>query len=504
MFIEKSRYRDTIRVRISEQVFSESKWRRKVLCHIGTAKNDVELAVLLDQAQIKLDEMERGNQLMLPFEAEELTHRMELVGETLIEAEKILGSLFDRLGITLNPCAVSLFRQLVIARILLPASKRKTAVFLNQYFQTKLNEQKIYRFMDLLGGSKDVVTNTLRNYAIKSDPYSLSYVMYDVTTLYFETDNEDEDIGEISGLRKKGYSKDHREDLPQVVVGLAVNGSGMPLSYQLHSGNTYEGNTLISSVDQVMEDIAASSLTVVADAGMLSRTNLAELENRELGYIVGPRLKSLSKKQQDEILSLDFSESRVQEIAHDGRRLIVSFSTSRAQRSATSRRKTIEKLSKRIIANKAISKSPYLDFSLKERPQINQKAVEDAARWDGIKGYVTNNFLLSAEEVIKRYRDLYKVEQSFRMSKSDLKIRPAFHFRRSRIEAHVIICMVALSVMRMLEEEVKPLGVTLGEALKEIENTKAVKVKLGQKEFVISRPHSPTIKSLLARLKLVT
>ena len=148
--------------------------------------------------------------------------------------------------------------------------------------------------------------------------------------------------------------------------------------------------------------------------------------------------------------------------------------------------------------------SPYLDVSLKQRPQINQKAVEDAARWDGIKGYVTNNFMLSPEEVIERYRDLYKVEQSFRMSKSDLKIRPTFHFRRSRIEAHVIICMVVLSVMRILEEEVKPLGLTLGEALREIENTKAVKIKLAQKEFIISPALSPTIKSLLTRLKLVT
>lgn len=278
----------------------------------------------------------------------------------------------------------------------------------------------------------------------------------------------------------------------------------MPLSYQLHSGNTYEGNTLISSVDQVMKDIEATSLTIVADAGMLSKTNLVELENRRLYYIVGARLKSLGKKQQEEILSLDFSTSNIQEITHDNKRLIVSFSKSRAQRSATSRRKTIEKLSERIIANKAIRKSPYLDVSLKQRPQINQKAVEDAARWDGIKGYVTNNFMLSPEEVIERYRDLYKVEQSFRMSKSDLKIRPTFHFRRSRIEAHVIICMVALSVMRILEEEVKPLGLTLGEALREIENTKAVKIKLAQKEFIISPALSPTIKSLLARLKLVT
>lgn len=137
VFIEKSRYRDIIRVRISEQVFSESKWRQEVLCHVGATKNDLELAVLFGQAQTKkLDETKRGDQLMLPFETEELTSSMELFGETLRGAQEILGSLFDRFGITLNPSAVSLFRQLVIARILLPASKHRTAGFLNRYFQT--------------------------------------------------------------------------------------------------------------------------------------------------------------------------------------------------------------------------------------------------------------------------------------------------------------------------------------------------------------------------------
>lgn len=128
---------------------------------------------------------------------------------------------------------VSLLRQLIIARILYPVSKRRTAQFLNRSFSTALDEEKIYRFMDRLSKSQSEILAKTREYLINHYPASFGYILYDVSTLYFETDHEDEDDDQIPGLRKKGYSKDKRDDLPQVVLGLGVNSLGMPLTYRL-------------------------------------------------------------------------------------------------------------------------------------------------------------------------------------------------------------------------------------------------------------------------------
>ena len=131
-----------------------------------------------------------------------------------------------------------------------------------------------------------------------------------------------------------------------------------------------------------------------------------------------------------------------------------------AKRAIPQRMRSVACLELLISKNQAIRKYQYLDFTIKDKPKIDQVALEAASRWDGIKGYVTNNFTMIQAEVIEHYRDLYKVEQSFRMSKTDLKIRPTFHFRQRRIEARVIICMLSLCVLRMLELQVRPLGLT--------------------------------------------
>ncbi len=237
---------------------------------------------------------------------------------------------------------------------------------------------------------------------------------------------------------------------------------------------------------------------------MLSANNLSALEERHLNYIVGARLKNLSKPLQEKILSLDFAEQSIHELRSDDKRLIISYSKSRASRAMQGRKRSVARLEDLIAKNKAIKKHPYLDFTIKDKPVINHEAIDSSAKWDGIKGYITNNADLSPTEVIEHYKELYKVEQSFRMSKTDLGIRPAFHYKRERIEAHVIICMLSLCLLRILEEKANLLGMTLGGALDEIKSAKSAIVQLGHREFRIPPAYTPTFKQLIKSLDLVT
>ena len=437
-----------------EQELVDGVWKRKLVRHIGTAKSDLELEILTRKAKEILDELKRPNQLRIPFSVEQsYTGDLRTVGEFYQGADLVLGHLFDRLDI--DRCESQLLRFLTIARILLPSSKRRTVQFLNKGFGTSLELDQIYRFMDTIAEVQSEILSSTRNYLLRTYPKSFDYILYDVTTLYFESDNEDQDQGDNPGLRKKGYSKDKRDDLAQVVLGLAVNSFGMPLSYRLYPGNTFEGSTLLDGIAQTLKTIGLGDLTVVGDAGMLSNKNLLALEEKGLYYIVGARLKSLPKSLQDKITNLDFSTSSTHELLHNNRRLIVSYSASRAKRTKSQRQRSIDRLEKLIAKNQAVRKHQYLDFTISQSPKINTEAIAQACKWDGIKGYITNNFKLGQNEVISHYGQLYKVEQSFRMSKTDLKIRPTFHYKEKRIQAHVVICMLGLCVLRMLEYQVE-------------------------------------------------
>ncbi|TAN25966.1 MAG: IS1634 family transposase, partial [Actinomycetota bacterium] len=478
MFIEKSKYLSTIRVRIMDKELTDGVWKKKLIRHVGTARSDLDLAVLMQKAQEMLFQLERPGQFNLEFGDMGNRSGLRVTGEYHEAAELVLGHFFDRLQIK-GP-NLPLLRLLVISRILLPQSKMRTARFIKRSFGTSVELDQIYRFMDTLAKGQDGVLASIRSHLTQAYPGSFELLLYDVTTLYFETDSEDEDMGDQPGFRKRGYSKDMREDLPQIVLGLAVNSLGMPVTYRLYPGNTYEGSTLVDGIDETLRALGQRSLTVVGDAGMLSEKNLSALEERGLFYIVGARLKSLPKPLQDEITSLDFTRANIEEVFHKKRRIIISYSETRAKRATSQRERSVARLEGLIRKNQAIRKHQYLDFTIREKPSIDFDAVAAASRWDGIKGYVTNNPELSPEDVISHYGELYKVEQSFRMSKTDLRIRPAFHYRQRRIEAHVVICMLALCVMRMLECHVKPLGMTLKAALEEINSTKAAYARLGK------------------------
>jgi transposase len=488
MYVHVSRYKTYTRVRIVAYVRHNGTSATRIIEHIGSARDDTELAVLKARAEARIRELSPQLSLLdlLP-EARYQAPRMTIASSFAHGLWQIVGGCYDRLDLPDN----SLLKYLVLARIALPKSKLATTRWLARNLDLHIDVEAVYRYMDTL--NKDQLMDRLLAHAQKrarlAGGIGVSLVFYDVTTLYFETDEEDEDIAlpgglSVLGLRKRGYSKDHRADQPQVVVGLTVDRDGFPLGFQAYEGNKYEGETLLGGVKtmQAKLQLKADHMTVVADAGMLNEKNLATLEAQGYCYIVGARLRSMSEPQSKLFLERDYVNKGPYDNTYKGhanRRLIVTYREDRAKRHKQNRDRLVRKLQARLDRGVVVRKSKYvlLDTDKKLNGQIDEAKVAADARYDGLRGFVTNT-KLPIEEVMSRYGNLWQVEKSFRMSKSDLRTRPAFHFKRERILAHLLICVCSLAVLRELEQRVASIGLKQPAALEEILAIQSYRVRI--------------------------
>lgn len=467
MYITVSLYKRYIRVRILRKVKLNNVWTSKLVEHIGSARDNTELALLYTRATQRLAELNLQLSLLDELEIQKTTNlnRLTVNSSFAYGLWSVIGGLYDQIGLP-----DELLKYLVLARIAMPKSKLMTVRYLKDNLRLDTSLSRVYRYMDKL--EKDSLMASLLNHAqlraLSRKEQTISIVFYDVTTLYFETDDEDLDNENILGLRKKGYSKDHRYDLPQIVVGLTVDKNGFPLDFQVYEGNTYEGNTLINGIIKIRQKLKLdnANLTVVADAGMLSTANLIELEEQNYRYIVGARIKNLSDSSAKKITSWDYANKGTLDDMINDRRMVIAYSKKRAQRSCQNRDRLINRLQSKLNHGQAVHKSKYIKLSddKKLKGIIDQVKIKADARFDGLKGYVTNT-TISASEVIVLYGNLHHVEKSFRMSKSDLKARPTFHFKRERIIAHLVICICALGVLREFEEQLRSKMPKLGMSL---------------------------------------
>ena len=285
----------------------------------------------------------------------------------------------------------------------------------------------------------------------------IGLVFYDVTTLYFESAPDPSDE-----LRQDGFSKDGKTAESQIVLGLLVSEDGYPLSYSVFNGKQYEGYTMIPVIDDFVQRFDLKDFIVVADSGLMSEANVGLLESAGYKYILGARIRSESPKIKEWMLGVDWTDNRCEECEkRAGQRLIVSYSEARAKKNAHNREKGVERLRKAYargtLTKDKVNKRGYnkfLDISKDITVSINYDKIEEDARWDGLKGYITNTDL-NAGEVINQYHGLWVVERAFRIGKSSLEMRPMFHFTPKRIEAHICICFVAYKVYKELERTLR-------------------------------------------------
>lgn len=462
--------------------------KQKVYRHFGTAQNDQHLEDLLFLAEkIKIEETK---QISAFYTAEQLARQIarKKVQEIQKKKEKkdrspqlsniveesrittgihdVFGPLYDQLQLDKiipekeNATACRILKDVVLARIANPDSKRANVRDLSTRFGIQIALHKVYRMMDrLTPGKIDKLKRIASQQACSLLARPLRVLFFDCTTLYFESFKEDD-------LKQSGYSKDAKFKEMQVLLALMVTEDGLPVHYEVLPGASFEGHSLIPIVEQMKKEYDLKDVICVADRGMCSEANLKCLDEAGIGFIVGCPLKRLNRDKQKQILeakkTLKNTRPFIEFEEKSGRKLVVHYSTQRERREAKQRKKMLLKLkakiknhpkAKEFINNQGYKK--FIEFNGSMEVLLKDDKIKEAAAWDGLKGFITNRPELTAEEVLNLYGGLWQVEETFRMAKHDLKVRPIFHWTQSRIEAHIAICFMCLMCVRHLEYRVK-------------------------------------------------
>ena len=473
LFVKKNRNRSGS---ISVQVLAKIGRSNRLIKTFGTSSDEREISRLCEEARQWADEHSKSLGLFENEGVERVRNAIEydaifesLYQEqiTLMGPELIYGALFDKIGYgRVETSDNELFKSLVVTRLYKPGSKLRTLDYLSGYMHKFYDSDKVYRFLDELCWRPDAKQKA-KAYDVKHDVEQVTFnqtkrvlggtvavVFYDTTTMYFESREDD--------VRIPGWSKDGKNANPQVVLGLLVGPGGNPIGYEIHPGNTYEGHTMIPIIEKLQKRFGFPKPIVVADAGLLSKENIRDLEEGGYEYILGARIRSQNEQFKEQIASLNLSNGQSTSIQLTGsRRMVVTMSDARARKNAADRERGLKRLEKRFRSDKLTKDklnnrgyNRFLTMSGDATIKIDYDKVAKDERLDGYKGYTTNS-MLSDDRVIEEYGYLFMIERAFRFCKTDLDIRPMYHRLFNRIEAHICICFVAYTIMLELERILK-------------------------------------------------
>lgn len=385
---------------------------------------------------------------------------------------------------------------LVIIRIVEPASKLRSIELLKDYFGIRHRRQNFYTSVGQWTGLKTSIEKAVTTFAQKEHAFDYNLLFYDVTTLYFETFDEDD-------LRKPGFSKDNKSQQPQIVVALMVSKEGFPIAYEVFEGSTFEGHTIIPVVKSFIQKHHVKNFTVVADAAMISSDNIKALVKSSIHYIVGARLGNLSADIIDKIdKELPRNDGSLIRFKTNNGYLICNFSSLRYRKDRYEMQKQIEK-AKQAIAQPSKNKKLKFTKSKNEKMELNEALIEKTQKLLGIKGYYTDleEVDVSSHTIIERYHELYKIEQAFRISKHDLKTRPIFHFKENPIQLHLLICFMALVVSKHIELKTKKSLNKFLNACRKIQDARMLN-KITSKEIKIRTKYTPDALEFIQKLNL--
>ena len=454
MFIRRNKNRSGS---LSVQIISKSTGKYSLVKTIGSGSTEYEIEVLLYQARQEIERLERGVSMFVSEQDSKIEGYLSNLNNSQVQVigpELIFGRIYD--GIGFGQIEEELFRYLVITRLYHPGSKLKTIDYLERFSGVHKSVDEIYRFMDKLNSHyKEQVENISFEHTRRVLGGQINIVFYDMTTLHFEASDEDD-------LRKMGFSKEGRHKQPQIYLGLLVGLEGFAIGYDIFEGNIFEGHTLIPVLQKFENRFSLKKPIVVADAGLLTEENIELLQRNNYQYIIGARIRNESKGVKNEILSKQWKDEQYFTISKNkDTHLIVSYSTNRAAKDEHNRKRGLMRLEKSLkknrltkshINNKGYNK--YLKFKGEFDVEIDYEKFNADKQWDGLKGYITNT-KLSPQEVIKNYKHLWHIEKAFRMSKTDLQIRPVYHRLKHRIEGHICIAFAAYAVYKELERILK-------------------------------------------------
>lgn len=467
---------------------------RTIVDHIGSAHDDAQLAVLMQIAKERIAAGQLAFDLDGLTSGSSMTAAPTVAGSTSRVLWEVLEGAYARLGF--DSVDDDVFRSLVLARVVEPTSKADTIRVLGELGVPTPSLRTIWRTIArcVEHDWRDTVSRAAYAHATKGG--SLSLVLYDVTTLYFEAEDED-------NLRKVGMNKERRVD-PQIVVGLLVTPNGFPLEVHAFTGNTAETTTLIPVLRSFQDRHGVKDIVVAADAGMLSAGNLNALEDAGFSFIVGSRI---SKAPYDLVEHFTLGAA-----LHDGatleskrimgvggnardRRVVYHYSAKRDRRDNHTLDKQIERAQKVVDGSRPVKKDRFVKLTGTGRG-IDQGLVNRARQVAGLKGYVTNipAIRVSGYEVVAAYHELFQVERSFRMAKTDLRARPMFHHEHDSIQAHLTIVFTALAVARHLQETT---GVSIRKLVRALRPLRDVNIRIAGNEITATTPPSPEATAIL-------
>jgi len=409
---------------------------------------------------------------------------------------EVAGHLYEELNydkVLKNEKYSKILKDLVLCRISNPASKLATSSLLKRYYMKEHDIDSIYRTMDHVFNKIDDIRLATFKSTARLIPGEVDIVLFDVTTLHFESIRVDE-------LRKFGYSKNFRFNTTQVVLALATTTDGLPIGYELFEGNKAEVKTLIETIDEWKTKFNINDVCFIGDRAMFSEANLKAMEEKNYKYIVAAKLRSLPDVMQeklmqegnyvkatvaqdlswigefnyheDDIALLEAQKATPSAIAtyrnhitnNANRHFVVSYNTKRARHDDQKRKSLLEKVGKqlhqtdntaKLVSNTGLKK--YTSSKGKSQTSLDTAKVHKDARWDGFHGVITNikKGTVDPSHILTQYRRLVKIEECFRISKTTLKMRPIYHWKPKRIRAHIAICYMAFALVRQLEYRVK-------------------------------------------------
>lgn len=460
----------------------------KVLKSFGGSCNESEVDHLVNEAQKWIYDYTGDQELDFSNDNDLIKKLFDSITQmNRIGFDLLLGRIFDEIGF--NQINDEIFKQLVLCRISYPRSKLKTTEYLYRYKQIRWSDDQVYRYLDkLYNTQKEIVQRLSYEHTLKILNNRLNVVFYDVTTLYFEIDQED-------GLRKTGFSKEGRHQNPQILLGLLVSQNGYPLAYDIFEGSKFEGHTMLPVLDAFKEKYKLEQLAIIADSGLLSKPNIEELQDKGYEFILGARIKNETEPVKKKILALTLENGQSAVILKNGLRLIVSYSDDRAKKDRYNRDKGLRKLEKQVksgrltkanINNRGYNKFLKLEGEIKVT--IDSEKLDKDSKWDGLKGYLTNANL-DKDQIIENYGYLWQIEKAFRIAKHDLRIRPVYHRLQRRIEAHICISFVAYKVYKELERQlrVKNAGISAEKAIEIAESIFELQVTMPQNGQTINK-----------------
>ncbi len=493
MFVRKKKNKSGT---LSIQIISKTKGKYKVIKTIGCAKTKREEELMVLLADTELERIEGNQSLFVEHDDLVVENFVESIANDhlqIIGSELILGKIYNKIGYPKCGCP-DYFRNLVLCRLVYPGSKLKTVDYFRWHLNIDISVYTIYRFLDELNSKlKPDIEKITYEYTKKLLKGKVGVVFYDMTTLYFEASDEDD-------YRIPGFNKDGKHQQPQILIGLLVSSHGYPIGYQIFEGNTSETKTLIPVIESFQEKFNIDKPVIVADAALLSVKNIHALQDNGYKYILGARLKNETDEIKEQVLELKVEEDKPKELKCKYGRLIVSFSSKRAHNDRKNRQKGMKRLEKKVTSGKLTKEhinnrgyNKYLKLSGDVNISIDYEKYEADSAWDGLKGYVTNTNL-TRNKVIGNYSQLWQVEKAFRISKTDLRIRPIYHRIKDRIEAHICICFTAYAIFKELERLLKnnQIGLSAEKAIEQIKEIRQLQYVLPKSRQMKTKILKPT------------